>query len=606
MGKDEFRMMHEGGLGLIPHPELLAADPLGLGAGPVHAPPRLDPRFEQYLHEYAEMPQDAHFAEFEQFYGHAAAAGPAHMQRHMQPLDFQDLDQIYAQASQAPQNLDSALAEYEAAYHDAAAEAELESAYASVQQRANAPVRSVGDTLRAFIDASRNGSLMEFTNLPADQAAILSAEDKIKIRDRCSIMGRHLSPDEAFCDAQLGRLFESCQIEATAAYEDVYKRAGREESFDAWLDDYDAEFAEYEKIYGGIESQDWLKPGDPEGMAAVQNIEDLVRYLKSQGDPKFRNSKFVDFLGKMSSGEIALGEDGIVERNMYMMQHSGRNRYVDHQDPFAEGLELFANGMLPEAIEAFEAEVTRNPEHSNAWKHLGLAHAENDEDDKAVAALQQALKTDPENLDALINMSVSHANLLNHAGAIMDLRKWIETHWLYKAVPQPPKEDENGFFVSPHSQCVAMFTHALSINSEDADLHVALGVLFNLSADYPKAVEAFRNALKYRPDDYTLWNKLGATLANSSRSVEAVEAYKQCLQLKPTYVRGWTNMGISHTDQGNHMEAAEYYLGALSANPRALHVWGYLNALFHIMERPDLIDKAAAHNVNLFRDEFTF
>lgn len=60
------------------------------------------------------------------------------------------------------------------------------------------------------------------------------------------------------------------------------------------------------------------------------------------------------------------------------------NPYVGHPNPLKEGQELFRKGLLSEAVLALEAEVLKNPENSEGWRLLGIAHAENDDDQQVI------------------------------------------------------------------------------------------------------------------------------------------------------------------------------------------------------------------------------
>merc|ERR1719473_1342353 len=140
-----------------------------------------------------------------------------------------------------------------------------------------------------------------------------------------------------------------------------------------------------------------------------------------------------------------------------------------------------------------------------------------------------------------MQLAVSFTNESQYSDAIQSLRDWLLSHPEYKqhaaaleaaAQPQEAEGEEDYakeyFFIQPkeHKSVASMFEAALTY-SNDPEVSIALGIMYNMSHEYDKAVLHFQEALKGRPDDAKLWNKLGATLANGNRSGEALKAYNQ-------------------------------------------------------------------------------
>ncbi|KAJ6967259.1 peroxisome biogenesis protein 5-like [Populus alba x Populus x berolinensis] len=229
-------------------------------------------------------------------------------------------------------------------------------------------------------------------------------------------------------------------------------------------------------------------------------------------------------------------------RSVYVF--TDMNPYVGHPNPLKEGQELFRKGLLSEAVLALEAEVLKNSDNTEGWRLLGIAHAENDDDQQAIAAMMRAHEADPTNLEVLLALGVSHTNEFEQAAALKYLYGWLQHHQKYRTLATPELSDSLYY-----ANVTRLFNEAAQMAPEDADVHIVLGVLYNLSREYDKAIAFFQTALKLKPQDYSLWNKLGATQANSVQSADAILAYQQALDLKPNYVRAWANMGISYANQ---------------------------------------------------------
>jgi len=341
----------------------------------------------------------------------------------------------------------------------------------------------------------------------------------------------------------------------------------------------------------------------------------LEEYEKSgEADLEFKDFDWQSALMK-AQGELPKPSDPTYE-------FTKDNPFLEATDPFADGMRLFKEGRLKDAILAFEATVQKQPDHADAWSMLGEAQAQNEEENNAIAAFLTCIQLDPYNLKALMHLGVSYTNDFEEHRALNYLKTWMLHNPDYQnaALSQQKQKVEeymqfySGSVKDPmvtydntlHQEVTKMYLQALAIRPDDPDLHTVLGVLYHISSDFDKAIEAFKTAVKLKPEDAALWNKLGATQANSTRSGEAVHAYQRALQLRPGFVRALANMAIAYANQGRHDEAVQTYLQTLAHNPEANHVWSYLRISLSHLQRHDLIEISHKKNVELFRPFFQF
>ncbi|KAJ5528134.1 hypothetical protein N7513_012293 [Penicillium frequentans] len=342
----------------------------------------------------------------------------------------------------------------------------------------------------------------------------------------------------------------------------------------------------------------------------------------------------------------------------YMFEED--NVYQAVNNPFEEGVKIMQEGgNLSLAALAFEAAVQKDPQHVKAWTMLGSAQAQNEKELPAIRALEQALKIEPGNLDALMGLAVSYTNEGYDSTAYRTLERWLSNKYPSIINPNEVSGDADLGFTDRqllHERVTELFIQAAQLSPSgaqmDPDVQVGLGVLFYCAEEYEKAVDCFSAALastesgttNQREQLHLLWNRLGATLANSGRSEEAIEAYEQALTINANFVRARYNLGVSCINIGCYPEAAQHLLGALSMHrvveqegrerareiiggggaldgldderlERMLHIsqnqstnlYDTLRRVFSQMGRRDLADQVVAGmDVNVFRKEFEF
>uniref|UniRef100_A0A3B3C430 PEX5-related protein n=1 Tax=Oryzias melastigma TaxID=30732 RepID=A0A3B3C430_ORYME len=308
------------------------------------------------------------------------------------------------------------------------------------------------------------------------------------------------------------------------------------------------------------------------------------------------------------------------------------NPYKDLPNAFEEGLKKTREGDLPNAVLLLEAAVLQDPNDSEAWQVLGTTQAENENEQAAIVSLQRCLELHPNNLLALMALAVSLTNTGMRHDACEALLRWLRHNPKYKHLlkskahligsPNSQRRMSSAPNMGRHESSLLpevkeLFLEAVQQNSDnvDPDLQTGLGVLYNLSGEFNKAVEAFNTALSVRPEDYLLWNRLGATLANGDRSEEAVEAYTRALELHPGFIRSRYNLGISCINLGAHREAASNFLTALSLQRKSRshqqshqvmsgNIWAALRIALSMMDQPELFQAANIGDLDLLMRAF--
>ncbi|XP_055535719.1 peroxisomal targeting signal 1 receptor [Wyeomyia smithii] len=299
------------------------------------------------------------------------------------------------------------------------------------------------------------------------------------------------------------------------------------------------------------------------------------------------------------------------------------------ENAFDKGKAFLAQGDIPSAVLCFEAAVKQDPENPEIWELLGFSQAENEKDPNAIAALNKALSFNANNMPVLMALAVSYTNESMQNQALKMLVKWMKCNPKYESlVPPEMMQPQESFLASslmggPSLQEVQdLFIKAVqkSPNEIDADIQEALGVLFNLSSEYDKAVDCFRAAAQVRPNSSKIWNRLGASLANGNRSVEAVDAYQRALEIHPGFIRARYNVGIICINLKAYKEGVEHLLTALNhqassiaraginvsspANQMSSTIWITLRMVMSLMGRQDLQQAIDNRDLEVLNREF--
>lgn len=155
-------------------------------------------------------------------------------------------------------------------------------------------------------------------------------------------------------------------------------------------------------------------------------------------------------------------------------------------------------GEIPEAIAAFEQVLMRQPDHYQAWRHLGWSYAVSGEPDKAAHALDKSLA-----LKADHHLTLYYRGYVeNQAGRNVRAEEYFQR--ALDVFPGFPTAHYSlgllAFERDAYPEALSRFRTVIDLDPDHADAHNAAGIVLFIMGDTNASREAFEEALRLEPD----------------------------------------------------------------------------------------------------------
>lgn len=128
---------------------------------------------------------------------------------------------------------------------------------------------------------------------------------------------------------------------------------------------------------------------------------------------------------------------------------------------------------------------------------------------------------------------------------------------------------------------------ALKLNPQLALVHVALGHIFTIKAEYDKSIEAFEKALVLEPTNIFAWQGKVVALRSAARYDEAIQLSQQSLQQFPKERFFADELGITYSQLGSYQKAEDAFRLSIQIEPDAVVAYGALSYALVYQNRLD-------------------
>lgn len=216
------------------------------------------------------------------------------------------------------------------------------------------------------------------------------------------------------------------------------------------------------------------------------------------------------------------------------------------------------------------------PKSLSELLELGDASARSGDFDNARLNYALAVKSNPDNTEALYKLAFVHNSTDSHKVAKSLLRHLLSLD---------PTNEAASFLLASTllkteelSDAAEVYHRILGQNNNAHEAWNGLGVIFDLRAEHDSAQEFFSNALLINPTSPKYLNNLGYSLYLSGLFSDAEYKFNEALRYDNKYERAWSNLALLYSRVERYQDADAAFRKIVKEHQAANNI-GYLSVI---------------------------
>ncbi len=225
------------------------------------------------------------------------------------------------------------------------------------------------------------------------------------------------------------------------------------------------------------------------------------------------------------------------------------------EEQYNAGLLHAQAGRWKEAAASFAKAVKFDPKDADAYVQLGHAYQYLKRYPDAVTAYRQATTLRPDDLEAFLSLGDASMRVKDSAGATIAYRRATELDSknvdAFKSLAIAYRADKK------YRDAKHALMKARKLSPQDGDIYTHIGILELVQKNYLLAELSFRRAVLVNPKSTPAYIGLGEAYFEQARYDKAVEAFNQALQVNPRSGKARFGLGLAYLRLKDRAKAQE-------------------------------------------------